>query len=280
MNIEAHAKINLILNVGPRRDDGLHELVSVMQAVSLSDTLTIEQADAVTLDVVPEGSAPEDGTNLVARAATALRAGHDVKKGAALTLTKRIPVGAGLGGGSSDAAATLIGLKRHWDLGVSKKALEKMGASLGSDVPFCVRGGTAIVTGTGEEVVSLPIRGPMWWVLGISDAALATADVYRAFDRVGVGTTGDVYGLADAIARGDIDRVASALRNDLELPAFSLLPGLEEGRAILMEAGAAGAVLSGSGPTWLGLARDEAHANEVSWRAAGRFARTLVVSSL
>lgn len=280
MNLDAPAKINLLLTVGPLRDDGLHELVSVMQTVSLTDTLTIERADAVTLDVVPIGSAPEDGTNLVAKAATALRAAHDVRAGAALILTKRIPVGAGLGGGSADAAATLRGLKQHWDLGVSRKALEKMAASLGSDVPFCVRGGTAIVAGGGEEVISLPVKAPMWWVLGISDASLATAEVYRAFDRLGGGQTGDAYAMSDAIARGDLDTVATSLRNDLEPAAFSSLPGLSDGRAALVEAGAVGAVLSGSGPTWLGLARSEEHANEVASRAADDFARTLVVVSV
>lgn len=280
MNIEAHAKINLLLTVGSRGDGGLHELVSVMQSVSLTDTLTIETADAVTLDVVPEGSAPEDGTNLVARAATALRAGHDVKKGAAITLTKRIPAGAGLGGGSADAAATLLGLKQHWELAVSKKALEKMGASLGSDVPFCVRGGTAIVAGTGEEVISLSVRAPMWWVLGLSDTSLATADVFAEFDRLGGGSVGDGYEMSDAIARGDLPTIAGALRNDLEPAAFSLMPGLSEGRAALLNASALAAVLSGSGPTWLGLARDEAHAIEVASRAAGGFARTLVVVSV
>ena len=278
--LRAPAKINLLLTVGGRRDDGLHELVSVMQQVSLADTLEIAPADALTLDVVPEGAAPEDGTNLVARAAIALRTAHAVQAGAELTLTKAIPVGAGLGGGSADAAATLLGLKRVWDLPVSRKALEKLGASLGSDVPFCVRGGTATVTGTGSNVISLTVRTPLWWVLGISDTRLSTADVYAGFDRLGGGEVGEAHDVADALARGDLERLAAALRNDLEPAAFSLLPGLERGRTALTDAGAVGAVLSGSGPTWLGLARDERHATEIADRVAGSFSRTAVAVSL
>lgn len=280
MKVLAHAKINLLLTVGARRDDGLHELVSVMQQVAFADTLTIDPADALTLTVSPEGAAPEDGTNLVARAAAALRGLHGVTAGASLTLEKQIPVRAGLGGGSADAAATLLGLRAHWDLGVSRKALERIGASLGSDVPFCVRGGTAIVAAAGETVISTPVRSPLWWVLGLSSASLATADVYAAFDRLGGGTVGDPHEVADALARGDLDRLAGALRNDLSPAAFSLLPGLASGGPALLAAGAVGAVLSGSGPTWLGLARSEEHANEVAARAAGSFVRALPVRSV
>jgi 4-diphosphocytidyl-2-C-methyl-D-erythritol kinase len=280
MRIDAPAKINLFLSVGARRSNGLHELVSVMQAVSLTDEVTLERAGALQLEVEPSGSAPADAGNIAARAAVALGTLQGIEPGVAIHLRNRIPVAAGLGGGSADAAAVLLGLKRLWNAGISRKALERIAAELGSDVPFCVRGGTAVVSGTGEEVISLAVGRPLWWVLGLSGEQLSTADVYTAFDGLGGGSPGDPLALADALARGDLDRIASELRNDLAPAAFSLAPRIEHGGGALLEAGALGAVLSGSGPSWLGLAHDEAHAQNLAARCAGAFARAEVVSSL
>ena len=279
MKVLAPAKINLFLSVGARTPGGLHELVSVMQCVSLSDTLTVSVASGFSLDVTPPGSAPADD-NLVARAAGAFCSMQGVEPAFAFELTKTIPMAAGLGGGSADAAATLVGLNDALGAAVSRKGLEKIGASLGSDVPFCVRGGTAFVTGVGDELSPVVCAQPLWWVLGVSGAALSTADVYAEFDRLGGGTLGDPHEVADTLARGDIARLGSALRNDLEAPAVALMPALGSGRAALERAGALGVVLAGSGPTWCGLARDEAHARALAADCAGVFARVEVVESL
>jgi 4-diphosphocytidyl-2-C-methyl-D-erythritol kinase len=185
-----------------------------------------------------------------------------------------------LGGGSADAAATLVGLNKLWDARVSKKALEKIAAGLGADVPFCVRGGTAAARGAGENLSVLPCPTKVWWVVGISGASLSTADVYEEYDRLGGGRVEDPYDVADALARADVERLAGSIRNDLERAALSLAPQIRSGRDALGAAGALGVILAGSGPTWLGLARDEVHARAVADAAAGDFARVEVVHSL
>jgi 4-diphosphocytidyl-2-C-methyl-D-erythritol kinase len=278
MKVLAPAKINLFLSVGQRREDGLHEVSSVMQAVSLYDTLVFAPSEERTLDVSPPGWAPEDESNLVSKAVRAM--GASGAAGARITLRKEIPAGAGLGGGSADAAATLVGLNELWRCGKSRKALEKLGAAIGADVPFCVRGGTAAATGAGQVLSPLVVREAVWWVIGLPEASLSTAKVYEAFDRECAPSLQDPFEVADALARGDLDRLAVALRNDLEPAASSLLPEASSARARLLSAGALAAVMSGSGPAWCGLARDEAHAGEIAGRASAGFARTFVVRSL
>lgn len=281
MKVLAPAKINPYLWVGARRADGLHDIESVMQSVSLADELGIEPSEARTFDVSPPGAAPEDETNLVVRAVRALAASSGLLPGAALHLTKRIPLAAGLGGGSADAAAALVGLNEFWACGISKKALEKIGAAIGADVPFCVRGGTAVVRGAGESLAPLVVRAPLWWVLAVPGGSLPTTEVYARFDELaGAPADGDPSVVADALARGDLERLAGALRNDLTGAAESLMPGLSAVREALLEAGALGAVMSGSGPAWCGLGRDEAHASEIAGRVGGRYERVFVVTSL
>jgi 4-diphosphocytidyl-2-C-methyl-D-erythritol kinase len=280
MKLTAPAKINLFLSVGGRRGDGLHEIESVMQGVSLADEVTLAAADDFGLGVRPAGAAPDDETNLAMRAARAFAGMHGIDRAARIEIQKRIPTAAGLAGGSADAAATLVGLNQLWGVRVSKKALEKIGAGLGADVPFCVRGGTAAARGAGESLSALPSPKPVWWVLGISGASLSTADVYEEFDRLGGGRVEDPYDVADALARSDVERLASALRNDLEPAALSLAPQIRTGRDALGAAGALAVILAGSGPTWVGLARDEAHAYEVAGAVAHDFARVEVAHSV
>ena len=279
MKLIAPAKVNLFLTVGARRGDGLHEIESVMQAVSLHDTVSLSPSHEFGVSVDPAGAAPEDETNLALRAARAFNALHG-GSAVSIEIEKRIPVAAGLGGGSADAAATLVGLNRLLETRISKKALEKMGAGLGADVPFCVRGGTAAARGAGENLSVLPCPTPVWWVIGISGASLSTADVYEEFDRLGGGRVEDPYDVADALARADFARLADALRNDLERAALSLAPQIRSGRDALGAAGALGVILAGSGPTWLGLARDEAHAVAVAAEVQGEFARVEIAHSV
>jgi len=279
MKLIAPAKVNLFLTVGARRGDGLHEIESVMQAVSLHDTVSLSPSHEFGISVDPAGAAPEDETNLAMRAARVFNALHEASA-VSIEIEKRIPVAAGLGGGSANAAATLVGLNTLLETRISKKALEKMGAGLGADVPFCVRGGTAAARGAGENLSVLPCPTPVWWVIGISGASLSTADVYEEFDRLGGGRVEDPYDVADALARADFDRLAAALRNDLERAALSLAPQIRSGRDALGAAGALGVILAGSGPTWLGLARDEAHAVSVAAAVKGEFARVEIAHSV
>jgi 4-diphosphocytidyl-2-C-methyl-D-erythritol kinase len=271
VRVVAPAKINLYLWVGERRPDGMHEIESVMQSVSLFDELSLSSGPAVSLDVSPPGAAPEDESNLVVAAVRALLAVRPTPFGAALHLEKWIPSGAGLGGGSADAAAALVGLNELWESGLSKKALEKIGAGIGADVPFCVRGGTAGALGVGERLAPLIVRQPLWWVIAKPPGSLSTAEVYRRFDELGGpgSSVSDAHDLADALARGDVERIGASLRNDLFDAAVSLDGSVGSTREALLEAGALGAVMTGSGTATAGLARDETHAKEIASRFAG-----------
>jgi 4-diphosphocytidyl-2-C-methyl-D-erythritol kinase len=282
MKLVAPAKINLYLAVGQRRSDGLHEIETVMQSVSLADELIVTPAGAVSLDVEPPGSAPEDETNLVVSAVRALAGAAGRTDGAAIRLVKHIPSGAGLGGGSADAAATLVALNELWSCGISRKALEKIGAGVGADVPFCVRGGTAVGAGAGERIAPLVVGKPLWWVIAMPPGPLSTAEVYEAHDTLGSAARleSDPSELADALARGDLERIAGLVRNDLETAAVASMPSMLLVRESLSEAGALGVVMSGSGSAWSGLARDEAHASEIASAVRATADRVWVVRAL
>jgi 4-diphosphocytidyl-2-C-methyl-D-erythritol kinase len=278
VKVVAPAKINLYLWVGERRADGMHEIESVMQSVSLFDELTLTPGNAISLDVSPPGTAPEDESNLVVAAVRALAAARPTPLGAALHLSKSIPSGAGLGGGSADAGAALVGLNELWESRLSKKALEKIGAGVGADVPFCVRGGTAGALGVGERLAPLIVREPLWWVIAKPPGSLSTAEVYKRFDEMGgaLSSSGDAHELADALARGELERVGASLRNDLFEAALSLDTSVGATRDALIGAGALGAVMTGSGTACCGLARDESHAKDVASGLSG----AVVVTSL
>jgi 4-diphosphocytidyl-2-C-methyl-D-erythritol kinase len=278
LRARAAAKVNLGLYVGPLRDDGYHEVISVLQSIAIWDELEVE--------VVPEGlgleveggGLPPDETNLVLVAARELARRSRDLPGARFRLRKGIPVSAGLGGGSADGAAALIALDRLWGLHLPAVNLQTMAGEVGADVPFCIVGGTRVATGRGEKVREVPGK-PTWWVVGIDHERLATQQVYDHFDELKLAA--DLEGrwpaaLLDALAAGDLERLAASLHNDLEPAAFDLLPGLAAAKPRLLEAGALGAVMSGSGPTMLGLCRDEEHAARVARATRNAFARVEV----
>ena len=279
LRARAAAKVNLGLYVGPLRPDRYHEVVSVMQAVGIWDDLEVEVVpEGLGLEVEGEGLPPAE-TNLVLVAARELARRSRDLPGARFRLRKGIPISAGLGGGSADGAAALIALDRLWGLHLPAVNLATMAAEVGADVPFCIGGQTRVATGRGEKVREIPNRATTWWVVGIDAGRLGTEDVYRRFDELGLAAPLDGRwpgGLLDALAAGDLDAIAAGLHNDLEPAAFDLLPGLARGKAALLEAGAVGAVMSGSGPTMLGLCRDEEHAGRVARAARGAFARVEV----
>jgi 4-diphosphocytidyl-2-C-methyl-D-erythritol kinase len=275
----AAAKINPALLVGPRRDDGYHDLVSVMQAVALWDEVEVTPApEGFELDV-SGGALPADESNLVLVAARELSRRARDHSGARFRLRKGIPVAAGLGGGSADGAAALLALDRLWSLRMPTMNLRSMAAEVGSDVPFCLDGGTQLALGRGERLTPVKVKGTLWWVLGIDAGELSTAAVYKRYDELGGGRRldqGDVAGLLAALADGDLERIGAGLVNDLELAAFDLRPDLAQAKRRLREAGAVGALLGGSGATVLGLARDEDHAERLARSVRGAFARVEV----
>ena len=271
--VTAPAKINLSLGVGSPRDDGFHPLATVYQAVGLLDTVTVADADEVTVTVsgdarIATSDVPLGEGNIAVRAARALAAQAGTTRGARIHIDKGIPVAGGMAGGSADAAATLVACDQLWGLGWSKPQLAELAAELGSDVPFALAGGTAIGTGRGEVVTPLMTRGEYWWVVVEADRGLSTPAVYAEFDALHTGTAvGDPEipdVLLTALRRHDLATVGATLTNDLQPPALRLRPELDDVLVTGLTETALGAVLSGSGPTCLFLCDGQAHAVQLS----------------
>ena len=254
MVINCYAKINLTLEILGKRADGFHEVRSVMQTVGLADRLGVTSAEELSLTCSEPALATPD--NLVYRAARLLQSECGVRAGAALHLEKRIPVAAGLGGGSSDAAGTIVALNRLWSLRLPLQDQQRLASQLGSDVPFFLTGGTTLVTGRGERITPLPPLPPHWVVLVTLPIALSTAAVYGAVTPAdytsGVATADTVA----AIQRGTFPP-QTRWQNALERPARGLAPAIAETQAALLAAGAPQAHVSGSGPTVFAVCREE-----------------------
>ena len=281
------AKINLQLSVGPLREDGYHDLVTVFHAVSLFDELTVTAADRTSVTVSGEGgpAVPLGPANLAVRAAVALaRATGRRGKGAGgvrIELRKRIPVAAGLAGGSADAAAALVACNELWRAGLSTHELAEVGAKIGSDVPFALTGGTAIGLGRGERLTTALVSGNYQWVLAFGASGLSTPDVYAACDRLRAARrTKDgkppvvpnpelKTELMAALRSGDPAAVGPLLSNDLQPAALSLQPLLRQALQAGKEHGALGAIVSGSGPTCAFLAKDADAARELAVGVTG-----------
>ena len=249
----AYAKVNLTLEVLRRPPEaGYHDIASVMQTVGLYDELTFEPAP--TLEVEVEGASLASTDNLVWKAARLLQETTRCPLGAHIHLTKRIPLAAGLGGGSSDAAAALLGLQRLWDLTPPFPELVRLAAQLGSDVPFFLGGGTALVLGRGEQVHPLPPLKPAWLVLLVPPLALErkTATLYARLTP-GDFTTGEAtQRLVEAIHQGqDLDD--AWLTNAFQRAALEVFPQLETHETLFYQAGAQKVHLAGSGPTLFAL---------------------------
>ena len=281
ITVRAPAKINLHLGVGPVRDDGFHQLATVYQAIGLYDDVTVTETDDWTVAVTVGGDLdasgiPLDEHNIAIRAGIALTRHHGIERAARVEITKNIPVAGGLAGGSADAAATLVALDRLWDLDTSDDDLLAIAGHLGSDVPFALLGGTAYGTGRGELVEPVTDHGEWWWVVLPNADGLSTAAVYAEYDALGLGEhLRAPEGLFTALVDGRPEGLAAALHNDLEPAALELRPDLARHPHRLLAAGAYAALLSGSGPTWLGLAGDADHAREIAAALSDSYAVVL-----
>jgi 4-diphosphocytidyl-2-C-methyl-D-erythritol kinase len=286
VTVRVPAKVNLQLAVGPVRADGYHDVATVYHAVSLFDEVTVVPAERDIVAVIGEGAdgVPTDGDNLAARAAGALaRAagpGSRETRGLAIRITKRIPVAAGLAGGSADAAATLVACNELWGTGLSQQELCDLAAGIGSDVAFGLLGGTAIGIGRGEQVTPALTSGTLHWVLAFANGGLSTADVYAACDRLrapgsrhrsaakpdaaGAPEPALDHALMAALRSGDPAELGPLLSNDLQSAAISLRQGLRRTLAAGKELGALGAMVSGSGPTCAFLAKNRRRARDLA----------------
>lgn len=276
VTVSAPAKINLSLGVGPVRRDGFHPLATVYQAVGLFDDVRVRPApdpalgDTLTVygDGIDVSQVPTDGTNLALRAARLLAAHHGLDECVEVHIHKRIPVAGGLAGGSTDGAAALVACDALWGLKTPREELLHLAAQLGSDVPFCVVGGTAIGSGRGELVTPVMTRGSYWWVILPASGGLSTPAVYGEFDRLTATTGADEPEISEsmlsALRAGDVEWLGATLSNDLQEAAFSLRPDLAELIGLGLDGSAHGAIVTGSGPTTVYLCESRSHALEVN----------------
>ena len=282
--MRTHAKVNLFLRVLGRRADGYHEIETILHGIALADDLEVRATSTRSIDIdmglAPElrGVLPSSGENLVTRAARSVAEVAGGRWGAVITGTKHIPLGSGLGGGSSNAAGTLVALNELWGARLRSDELAARAARLGSDVAYFLEGGTALATSRGEEITGLVSLSMLWLVLGISHDPMLTADVYGAWDALGSAPE-NAAPMVMALGAGDSAAVASLLHNDLEAPAFRLRPVLAQLKEAMLAAGAVGALMSGSGPTIFGIARDGAHARSIAARVDDVFDLVVVTSS-
>ncbi|PYZ91545.1 4-(cytidine 5'-diphospho)-2-C-methyl-D-erythritol kinase [Salipaludibacillus keqinensis] len=258
--VKAPAKINLTLDVIGKRDDGYHDVEMIMTTVDLADRiqLTLLEEDLIQIDI-NVGHVPSDKNNLAYQAAKILKEQFNIKTGVSIYIDKQIPVSAGLAGGSTDAAAVLRGLNELWSLGISIDELAEIGLSIGSDVPFCVHGGTAVARGRGEKLTFLPAPPPCWVVLAKPPQGVSTKDIYQRLD-LQMMTHPDTKGMIEAIDNQNFKGICQRLENVMEPATFELAPEVSNIKERLIQFGAEGTVMSGSGPTVFSLTKSEAKA--------------------
>ena len=261
----ANAKVNLTLAVGEKRPDGYHEVETVMTAVGLFDTVTVSRHPGIRDELIchpPVTEHPED--NLCMNVLRVFFQELGVKEDfVTITLQKRIPTQAGLGGGSSDAAAVLRGLRTLYAAYVADTRLEEMAAELGSDVPYFIRGGTVLANGRGEWLAPLPPMPECWFVIVKPEESHSTAAMYAAIDRATAQTVSDSQAVLDGLRNGDLSAIAAGLHNDFQqvLPEGSAVPAIV---SLLREQGALNAQMTGSGSAVFGLFRNREDAEAVA----------------
>lgn len=258
MKLRALAKINLGLDVTGKRPDGYHEVRMIMQSIQMFDQLEIEKSGEPGIRIETNLSfLPCNENNLVYRAADLLMKEFDIRSGLDVKLTKFIPVAAGMAGGSSDAAAVLVGVNRMFGLGLSTRELMERGVKIGADVPYCIMRGTALAEGIGEKLTRLSPMPSCHVLIGKPGINVSTKFVYGNLDLKKVKTHPDINAIRDAIERGDLHGVARNMGNVLELVTCPAYPVIEEIKELMMQEGALNAMMSGSGPTVFGLFDDQ-----------------------
>ncbi len=261
--MKAPAKINLSLDVLHKRPDGYHEVKMVMTTIDLADRIElIPRADDAIQIISQNRFVPDDHRNLAYQAAKLLKETFSIKQGVAISITKHIPVAAGLAGGSSDAAATLRGLNKLWDLGLTLDELAELGAQIGSDVSFCVYGGTAIATGRGEKITPIPSPPPCWVVLAKPSIGVSTAEVYRNL-KVKEVVHPDVDAMVEAIGRQDYFAICQLVGNVLEEVTLKMHPEVAHIKEQMRRFGADAVLMSGSGPTVFGLVQHDSRMQRI-----------------
>ncbi|NLJ33052.1 MAG: 4-(cytidine 5'-diphospho)-2-C-methyl-D-erythritol kinase [Firmicutes bacterium] len=253
MALAAHGKINLALDVLGRREDGYHEVEMVMHNIALHDMVYLEETPGLEITLhCPQLDIPPK-ENLAYRAALLLQREGGVRKGAAISIDKKIPAAAGLAGGSSDAAAVLRGLNCLWDVGFSRRELMELGQVLGADIPYCIHGGACLARGIGEILTPLPPLPRLPIILAKPPGGLATAAIYGGLDLANLRYRPHIPGLVAALEEGSLEGVAANLGNVLQGVSEGLIPLIGKLQRKMLTLGAVGSMMTGSGPTIFGL---------------------------
>lgn len=258
ISINAMAKINLGLDVLRRRENGYHDVKMIMQTVNIYDTLefvrTQEPGIVVKVDAM---ELPTDENNLIYKAAKLLFDKCGVTEGVTITLTKRIPIAAGMAGGSTDAAAALVGINQLFGLQLSMQELKEIGVKIGADVPYCIEGGTALSEGIGEILTKLPDAPDCFVVVAKPEISVSTKYVYENLHANELKYHPDIDGMVEAIRSGDLDGVCTRMENVLETVTEKKYPVISELKVLLKDAGAENSLMSGSGPTVFAIFKEE-----------------------
>lgn len=277
----AYAKINIGLDVLRRRADGYHEVKMIMQTVDIYDELVLERRKEPGIELRMDNSdLPSGGDNLICRAADLLFREKKITEGVNISLTKRIPIAAGMAGGSADAAAALRGVNELFDLGYSLTELQALGVGLGADIPYCLAGGTMLSEGIGEILTPLPAPPAAHLVIAKPDVNVSTAFVYGNLHADRLAWHPDIDGMIAALQKGDLDGITGRLGNVLETVTVKAHPVIEQIKELLRKQGAENALMSGSGPTVFGIFKEK----ETAARAAeaverGRLAKQIFVTT-
>jgi len=277
----AYAKINIGLDVLRRRADGYHEVKMIMQTVDIYDELVLERRKQPGIELRMDNSElPSGGDNLICRAADLLFREKKITGGVNISLTKRIPIAAGMAGGSADAAAALRGVNELFDLGYSLKELQALGVGLGADIPYCLTGGTMLSEGIGEILTPLPAPPAAHLVIAKPDINVSTAFVYGNLHADSLAWHPDIDGIIAALQKGDLDGITGRLGNVLETVTVKAHPVIEQIKELLRKQGAENALMSGSGPTVFGIFKEK----ETAARAAeaverGQLAKQIFVTT-
>ncbi|MCM3118185.1 4-(cytidine 5'-diphospho)-2-C-methyl-D-erythritol kinase [Neobacillus sp. MER 74] len=261
--VKAPAKINLALDVLHKRPDGFHEVEMIMTTIDLADRVELELLHEDKIHILSHNRyVPDDQRNLAFQAAQLLKDRFHVKQGVKISIEKTIPVAAGLAGGSSDAAATLRGLNKLWNLGLSMDELAELGSEIGSDVSFCVYGGTALAKGRGEIITQIPAPPTCWVILAKPFIGVSTAEVYR---RLNIAETvhPNIAGMIEAINAHDYQEVCVNVGNVLEEVTLNLHPEVALIKEQMKRFGADAVLMSGSGPTVFGIVQHDSRMHRI-----------------
>ncbi|HQE94203.1 MAG TPA: 4-(cytidine 5'-diphospho)-2-C-methyl-D-erythritol kinase [Anaerolineae bacterium] len=271
LTIKAYAKINLTLEIVRQLPSGYHEIKSVMQQTALGDDITISDAHAGITIESASNNVPHNARNSIWKAAVLLKERCGVEHGVKFKLNKHIPVGGGMGGGSADAAATLVGLNKFWQLGLSQAELLEIGQEIGMDVVFCVLGATALATGRGEIVHPLPSPPRLHLVIVNPGVFVSTRTAYAGLKVDQLTFTDKSAQMIDAIRRQDFAGIVNSLHNDFESTVLNEYPAIDAAKRSLLEAGVEAALLAGSGASVFGIVQTEAQAHAIATALKPRY---------